>query len=52
MFAADWSGNGFESVGLFRPNRRRIYLRFSNTAGNADAELAWGEPDRLPVGGT
>jgi hypothetical protein len=51
MVAADWTGTGIDTVGIYRPSTSRFYFRFSNTQGNADAELGWGEPSWLPVAG-
>ena len=46
-----WNADGGESVGIYRPTTTRFYFRFTNTPGNADAELDWGEPAWLPVAG-
>jgi endoglucanase len=49
--AGDWTGDGIDTVGVFRSGNQRVYLRFSNAAGVADVEFLWGEPSFLPVAG-
>jgi hypothetical protein len=51
LIAGDWTGDGIDSVGVFRPSNQRGYLRFSNTPGVADVEYVWGESTFLPVAG-
>jgi hypothetical protein len=51
LVAGDWTGNGFDSPGLFRPSNTTWYLRWSNTQGNADESFVWGRSAWLPVAG-
>jgi hypothetical protein len=39
LVAGDWNGDGKDSVGVFRPSNGMVYLRYSNSAGNAEAQL-------------
>jgi hypothetical protein len=39
------------TVAVFRPATARFYLRYLSGAGNADAELPWGDGNWLPVVG-
>jgi surface antigen len=49
--AGDWTGKGYDSIGLFNPNSNIFYLRNSNTAGNADITVAYGNPNWIPITG-
>ena len=38
--AGDWTGCGYDTVGLVDPESRGVYLRFENRHGDADAQFA------------
>lgn len=53
--AGDWLWNdnvpGPDTVGIYRPFGRSMFLRFSKTLGNADIDLLFGNPRMVPVAG-
>lgn len=49
--AGDWNANGADSPAIFRPADCTFYFRNTNTQGNADFTLPFGEVDWLPVAG-
>ena len=50
--SGDWGiVDGTDTPGLFRPGNTTFYFRHSNSQGNADSQLQWGEPGWLPVAG-
>ena len=51
LVAADWIGDGSDTVGIFRPDDATFYLRYANTSGIADEVIPFGAPAWLPVAG-
>ncbi len=51
VFAADWTGDGVATVGLFRPAAGAFHLRHRNATGPAATELAYGSGSLRPVAG-
>ncbi|NNC93509.1 MAG: hypothetical protein HKN80_13570, partial [Acidimicrobiia bacterium] len=49
--ACDWDGNGVSTPGLYRDTSGFLYLRQTNTFGNADISIYYGIPGDLPVCG-
>jgi hypothetical protein len=49
--AGDWDGNGTVTIGLFNPNTNIFYLRNSNTAGNSDITVNFGNSGWVPIVG-
>jgi hypothetical protein len=49
--AGDWTHKGYDSIGLFNPNTNIFYLRNSNTPGDADTTVAYGNHGWLPIVG-
>lgn len=47
----DWDGDGVDTPGLYRRSDGYVYLRNSNTQGNADIAFLFGNPGDLPVPG-
>jgi hypothetical protein len=47
----DWDGNGSETPGLYRQSDGYVYLRNSNTTGNADIRYRYGNPGDIPLAG-
>jgi hypothetical protein len=50
-FMGDWDGDGVASPGLYRQSDGFVYLRHSNTQGNAELEFFFGNPDDVPLVG-
>jgi hypothetical protein len=50
-FSGDWDGDGVETLGLYRRSDGFVYLRNSNTQGNADITFFFGNPGDIPVAG-
>lgn len=46
--AGDWDGNGTDTIGLYEFSTGKFYLRNSNTAGNADITLTYGDNTHGP----
>ena len=49
--AGDWTADGTDTVGMFRPASSTFFLRHTNTQGNADEQREWGFFTWLPVAG-
>jgi hypothetical protein len=49
--AGEWSADGRSSPGVFRPSTQTLYVRFTNTPGNADAVVGGASPALIPVAG-
>jgi hypothetical protein len=49
--AGDWNADDHDSPGVYRPATRRLYVRYQNSAGNADAWMDAGSSALLPVSG-
>jgi hypothetical protein len=47
----DWDCDGDETPGLYRQSDGYVYLRNSNTQGNADIRFFFGDPDDVPLAG-
>ncbi len=47
LVAGDWDGDGVDTVGVFRPSTGMVYLRYSNSAGLADAQTFAGQQMRM-----
>ena len=47
----DWNGDGGDTVGAYRPNERRVYLRNTLNTGPATEGYVWGQPTWVPVAG-
>ncbi|HET9201629.1 MAG TPA: SpoIID/LytB domain-containing protein [Acidimicrobiia bacterium] len=43
-FMGDWDGDGIDTPGLRRNSNGFVYLRHSNTQGNADIDYFYGDP--------
>jgi hypothetical protein len=50
-FMGDWDGDGIETPGLYRQSDGFVYLRNSNTVGNADITFFFGNPNDVPIAG-
>ncbi|MEZ5175722.1 MAG: CAP domain-containing protein [Acidimicrobiia bacterium] len=50
-FMGDWDGDGVATPGLYRQSDGFVYLRNSNTQGNADIEFYFGNPGDVPIAG-
>jgi Calcineurin-like phosphoesterase len=50
-FSGDWDCDGVATPGLYRQSDGFVYLRNSNTQGNADLTYFFGNPGDLPVAG-
>jgi hypothetical protein len=50
-FMGDWDGDGIETPGLYRQSDGFVYLRNSNTVGNADITFFFGNPSDIPIAG-
>ncbi len=47
----DWDCDGIETVGLYRQSDGYVYLRNSNTQGNAHIRFYFGNPGDVPLAG-
>lgn len=47
----DWNCDGTETPGLYRQSDGYVYLRNSNTQGNADISFYFGNPGDIPIVG-
>ncbi|NNL70894.1 MAG: choice-of-anchor D domain-containing protein, partial [Acidimicrobiia bacterium] len=47
----DWDGDGVETVGIYRPDETRFYLRNENSTGPADETFTFGQTGWIPLGG-
>lgn len=50
-FSGDWNCNGVATPGLYRQSDGFVYLRNSNSQGNADITFFFGNPGDVPVAG-
>jgi subtilisin-like proprotein convertase family protein len=50
-FMGDWDCDGVDTPGLYRQSDGFVYLRNSNTQGNADVQFFFGNPGDAPVVG-
>ncbi|MGI9586154.1 MAG: Ig-like domain-containing protein, partial [Acidimicrobiia bacterium] len=50
-FMGDWDGDGVETPGLYRQSDGYVYLRNSNTQGEADIRFFFGNPGDVPIAG-
>jgi hypothetical protein len=50
-FMGDWDGDGIETPGLYRQIDGFVYVRHSNTQGNAILEFFFGNPGDVPLVG-
>lgn len=50
-FMGDWDGDGVATPGLYRQSDGFVYVRHSNTQGNADSEFFFGDPGDVPLVG-
>ncbi len=50
-FMGDWDGDGVATPGLYRRSDGFVYLRNSNTQGNADVTFFFGNPGDYPLVG-
>jgi hypothetical protein len=50
-FAGDWDCDGVDTPGLYRRSDGYVYLRNSNTQGNADVSFFFGNPGDVPLPG-
>ncbi len=50
-FVGDWDCDGVETPGLHRASDGFVYLRNSNTQGNADVAYFFGDPGDVPLAG-
>jgi hypothetical protein len=47
----DWTGDGKDTIGLYRPSTREFFLSNSNTSPEANIKVAWGNPGDVPLVG-
>jgi hypothetical protein len=50
-FMGDWDGNGEATPGLYRQSDGFVYVRHTNTQGNANLEFFFGNPGDVPIVG-
>ena len=50
-FMGDWDGDGVETPGLYRQSDGFVYVRDTNTQGNANLEFFFGNPGDVPLVG-
>jgi hypothetical protein len=50
-FMGDWDADGIETPGLFRQSDGYVYVRHTNTQGNADITFFFGNPADVPLVG-
>jgi glucose/arabinose dehydrogenase len=50
-FAGDWDCDGVDTPGLYRQSDGFVYLRNSNSQGNADITFFFGNPGDVPIAG-
>jgi len=50
-FVGDWNCDGVDSPGLYRQSDGFVYLRNTNTQGNADVAFFFGNPGDVPIPG-
>jgi VCBS repeat-containing protein len=50
-FMGDWDGDGIETPGLYRQSDGFVYLKNTNTQGNADVSFFFGNPGDVPIAG-
>ena len=50
-FVGDWDCDGIDTPGLYRQADGYVYLRNSNSAGNADVSFFFGNPGDVPLAG-
>ena len=47
----DWNCNGEQTPGMYRRSTGLVYLRDSNTQGNANSQYIFGNPSDIPIVG-
>jgi len=47
----DWTGAGFDTIGVYNQSAGRFSLRNSNTAGSPDEQFLFGNPNDTPLSG-
>jgi hypothetical protein len=47
----DWNCDGIDTPGLYRQSDGYVYLRNTNTQGNADIKFYFGDPGDIPLAG-
>jgi Tol biopolymer transport system component len=50
-FVGDWDCDGIDTPGLYRQSDGYVYLRNTNTEGNADTRFYFGNPGDIPLAG-
>ena len=50
-FMGDWDGDGVATPGLYRQSDGFVYVRHTNTQGNANLEFFFGNPGDVPMVG-
>ena len=50
-FGGDWNCDGIDTPGLYRQSDGFVYLRNSNTQGNANIQFYFGNPGDIPIAG-
>lgn len=50
-FAADWNGDGIDTIGYFRPDQGYFYLKYTNDGAPANEIIAYGAPNDRPLVG-
>jgi hypothetical protein len=50
-FSGDWDCDGIDTPGLYRQSDGYVYVRNSNTQGNADISYFFGNPGDIPLAG-
>jgi hypothetical protein len=49
--SGDWNGDGFDTIGFYRPSNGSFYLRNSNSSGPPDIVFPFGTAQDRPVAG-
>jgi hypothetical protein len=47
----DWDGNGTATIGVFRPEEGKFYLRNANSPGDPDHAITMGRAGDVPLAG-
>lgn len=50
-FVGDWTGDGIDTLGLYRVSAGKLFLRNTNDQGVADTDIYYGNPNDVPIAG-